>query len=71
MVGWFIKQARSGLLLTEQNGTIFILFSNVPSNLLFIYLFINGSWGEGGSKIAETIEAVLNLIILTLEDALN
>ena len=38
---------------------------------LFIYLFINGSWGEGGSKIAETIEAVLNLIILTLEDALN
>ena len=38
---------------------------------LFIYLFINGSWGEGGSKIAKTIEAVLKLIILTLEDALN
>ena len=38
---------------------------------LFIYLFIYGSWEEGGSKIAETIEAVLNLIILTLEDALN
>lgn len=37
----------------------------------YFFIFFNGSWGEGGSKIAKTIEAVLKLIILTLEDALN
>ena len=39
--------------------------------ICYFLIHFNGSWGEGGSKIAKTIEAVLKLIILTLEDALN
>ena len=33
----------------------------------YFFIFFNGSWGEGGSKIANTMEAALKLIILTLE----